>query len=259
MSQESRDEERKDTYVSHSSYQAAIHMAGAVCHSVDIVAGPDRKFRHAFCAGRPPGHHAGREGHTQSVDTQGYCLINNICIGGLYAIQKYGYKRVLLFDFDVHHGNGTEDIASGNPNMMFISMHVAEIYPNTGSVGQESGSNILHVPIPNGCTSKQYRKQFNELVPKIDAYAPDLILLSAGFDAHKNDPTKSAKLTLDDFIFLTCELKRLADKHCDGKLISALEGGYNLEHLAKSVQVHIMELMRHSKQSQKVVPLSNNH
>eukprot|EP01127_Copromyxa_protea_P016536 TRINITY_DN4931_c0_g1_i2.p1 TRINITY_DN4931_c0_g1~~TRINITY_DN4931_c0_g1_i2.p1 ORF type:complete len:182 (+),score=33.99 TRINITY_DN4931_c0_g1_i2:338-883(+) len=130
--EEEREEEKQDTFISRFSLDAALYASGAVCHAVDVVSKEKPSYKHVFCAVRPPGHHAGRQGHTKEVNTQGFCLLNNVAIGAYHAINRWNYKRILIFDFDVHHGNGTEDIVDSNPHILFVSSYVNKIYPMTG-------------------------------------------------------------------------------------------------------------------------------
>eukprot|EP00029_Vermamoeba_vermiformis_P011872 TRINITY_DN6679_c0_g1_i1.p1 TRINITY_DN6679_c0_g1~~TRINITY_DN6679_c0_g1_i1.p1 ORF type:complete len:669 (-),score=276.33 TRINITY_DN6679_c0_g1_i1:85-2091(-) len=272
LSQEqSRDSEQQDTFVSRHSLDAALASASAVCRAVDIVLAdhvpvaeqfdsqsntqPDSLYtaplddelaevRHVFCAVRPPGHHAGHSGHAQA-QSQGFCLINNVAVGVNYALNR-GLTRVVIYDFDVHHGNGTEDIMATNArfkdHVLFISSHCSEIYPHTGV--NSPAKNILNVPLKNRSTSAQFRKAFKEkILTAIDEYKPELIMLSAGFDAFKDDPVQCLRLDESDYAYMTEELKALAVKHCAGRLISVLEGGYDLDSLQRCVQVHLTHLM----------------
>jgi acetoin utilization deacetylase AcuC-like enzyme len=273
LSQEqSRDSDAQDTFVSRHSLDAALASASAVCRAVDIVLAdhvsqtaeqfdsqsntqPDSVYiapldedlaqvRHVFCAVRPPGHHAGHSGHAQA-QSQGFCLINNVAVGVNYALNR-GLTRVVIYDFDVHHGNGTEDIMATNQrfkdHVLFISSHCSEIYPHTGVTSP--AKNIVNVPLKNRSTSAQFRKAFKEkILTTIDEYKPELIVLSAGFDAFKDDPVQCLRLDESDYAFMTEELKALAVKHCAGRLISVLEGGYDLDSLQRCVQVHLTHLM----------------
>ena len=229
-----------DTPVSPGSGEAAIRAVGAVCAAVDAVfAG---HAQNAFCGVRPPGHHA-EAGHAM-----GFCLFNNIAIAAEHARQCHDIQRVAIIDFDVHHGNGTQHIFANNKHVLYASTHQDHWYPGTGSAKETGLGNIFNAPLPAGSGGNEFRAAMNgKILPAIDHFNPELILVSAGFDAHKNDPLGALRLDEDDFAWITRELLNLAEKHCGGKLVSALEGGYNLEALGESVGAHVRELMAASK------------
>ncbi len=226
-----------DTTVSPGSGEAALRAAGAVCAAVDAVfGGPSRN---AFCAVRPPGHHA------EANRAMGFCLFNNVAVGALHARAAHHIQRVAVIDFDVHHGNGTQDIFWGDPDLFYTSTHQSPLYPGTG-LARERGvaENILNLPLPPSAGSPEFRLVMQEKVlPALDRFAPELVMISAGFDAHAYDPLASLNLSEADFAWATAKLGALATRHASGRLVSALEGGYNLDALAASVAAHVRELM----------------
>ncbi|MET4806541.1 histone deacetylase family protein [Limibacillus sp. MBR-115] len=226
-----------DTLVSPGSGEAALRAAGALAAAVDaVVAG---EARNAFCAVRPPGHHAERQ------TAMGFCLFNNVAIGALHARVVHGCRRVAVVDFDVHHGNGTQDIFWDDPDLMLFSTHQMPLYPGTGAA-TESGCNhnIVNLPLPPMAGSQQFRQAMDDSVfPRLTRFNPDFILISAGFDAHTDDPLASLCLHEDDFSWVTCEIAAIADQVCGGRVVSTLEGGYDLESLARSAAAHVKALM----------------
>lgn len=228
-----------DTPVCHESYEVALHAVGGALAAVDAVM--DEKVRRAFCAVRPPGHHATED------QAMGFCLLNNVAIAARYAQKKHQLAKVLIVDWDVHHGNGTQAIFYEDPSVFFFSVHQWPFYPGTGAarergVGEGEGT-TLNVPLPRASGGREYRRAFeDQLVPAADDFRPDFVLISAGFDAHEDDPLGEMRLTADDFAELTRIVKSLADKHCGGRLVSVLEGGYSLEGLADSVAAHLRVL-----------------
>ncbi len=226
-----------DTIISPKSIESALRSAGAVVAAVDDVL--TGKTKTAFCAVRPPGHHATRD------SAMGFCIFSNLAIGGLHAVQVHGLKRVAIVDFDVHHGNGTADIIDGHPEFLFISTHQHPFYPHTGDpLTTGKIGNIVNVPLRPGEGSARFRQVYTEkILPALEDFKPELVLISAGFDAHKDDPLAGLRLTEDDYAWVTRELKKMADKHCEGRIVSVLEGGYNLEALAASVAAHVAALM----------------
>jgi acetoin utilization deacetylase AcuC-like enzyme len=217
-----------DTVLSSGSLQAALRGTGAICQAIDdLVAGTTTS---AFCATRPPGHHA-------TPDTaMGFCLINHIAIGALYAQKKYGLDRIAVVDFDVHHGNGSQDILQDKEGILYISTHQSPLYPGTGQVGQNRKGNILNVPLPTGVAGDVYREVFTGTVlTALSAFHPQLVLVSAGFDAHHDDPLASLALREDDYQWLGSKLKHTANAYADGKIAAVLEGGYNLDALGSCV------------------------
>jgi acetoin utilization deacetylase AcuC-like enzyme len=225
-----------DTAMSAGSAQAALRAAGAVIAAVDGVA--KGQFANAFCAVRPPGHHAERN------RPMGFCLFNNIAVGALHAREMHGFKRIAVVDFDVHHGNGTQDIFWNEPNLFYASTHQSPLYPGTGMTSEHGvADNILNVPLPEGADGKMFRAAFeSRILPALDAFAPDFIFISAGFDAHRADPLAGLNLDESDFEWATREICKLASKHCNGRVVSALEGGYDLEALAASSVAHLRAL-----------------
>ena len=228
----------QDTVLSHGSKQATFRAVGAVCDAVDrIMAG---EANNAFCAIRPPGHHA-------EVDlAMGFCLFNNVAIAAEYARQYHQISRIAIVDFDVHHGNGTQEIFCNQPNVFYASSHEMPNYPGTGYPTEIGLGNIFNVPLSAGDTGVEFRKKYrNVILPALRDFKPELLLISAGFDAHKDDPLGSIMLLEEDFAWLTQQLMSIANNYCEGRLISVLEGGYNLKALASCVAHHLKTLMGH--------------
>ncbi|MDO9046653.1 MAG: histone deacetylase family protein [Methylobacter sp.] len=225
-----------DTVLSPGSRQAAFRAVGAVCDAVDKVL--TGKADNAFCAIRPPGHHA------EPQRAMGFCLFNNIAIAANYARQYYQLERIAIVDFDVHHGNGTQAAFYSQPNVLYASSHEMPHYPGTGHPAETGVGNIINVPLAAGDSGIEFRQKYNNLIlPALKNFKPDLLLISAGFDAHKDDPLASIMLVEDDFKWITQKLMTIADSCCKGRIISALEGGYNLKALAASVAIHVKTLM----------------
>jgi acetoin utilization deacetylase AcuC-like enzyme len=226
----------QDTVLSPGSRQAAFRAIGAVCDAVDkILTG---KANNAFCAIRPPGHHA------EPRLAMGFCLFNNIAIAANYARQHYHLERIAIVDFDVHHGNGTQAAFYHQPNVLYASSHEMPHYPGTGHPTETGVGNIINVPLAAGDSGVEFRQKYNNIIlPAVKKFKPDLLLISAGFDAHKDDPLASIMLVEDDFKWITQELMSIADHSCKGRIVSVLEGGYNLKALAASVAIHIKTLM----------------
>jgi acetoin utilization deacetylase AcuC-like enzyme len=225
-----------DTPVSSGSGEAALRAVGAVCAAVDEVF--KGEAHNAFCGIRPPGHHA------EPNHAMGFCLFNNIAIAAEHARHSHGIKRVAIIDFDVHHGNGTQHAFEKNPDVLYASTHQHPWYPGSGSASETGVGNIFNAPLAAGSGSKEFRAAMEgKILPAVDHFKPELILVSAGFDAHKDDPLASLNLLEDDFAWITRELLALAKQHCGGKLVSALEGGYNLEALGESVGAHVGALL----------------
>ena len=226
-----------DTAVSDGSWDAILRAAGAVVSAVDLVI--TGEARNAFCAVRPPGHHAERDA------SMGFCLFNNIAIGALHARAVHGLKRIAVFDFDVHHGNGTQDVFFRNPDLLYASTHQFGAYPGTGAA-DETGvdGNVINLPLPPGCASRHWREAvIDGILPRIRAFRPEMIMVSAGFDAHMADPLANMRLVSDDFHWVTVELAAIARDVCDRRIVSALEGGYDLAALAQSAAAHVRGLM----------------
>lgn len=225
-----------DTVLSPDSYDAALYAAGAVCNAVDdVMAG---ETTHAFCAVRPPGHHA------EPDKAMGFCLMNNIFIGARYAQEKYSVKKIAIVDFDVHHGNGTDTMTRkynathpDNP-ILYISTHGYPLFPMTGDPA-DNNDTLLNIHLPDACNSAQFREIYERQVfPTLEKFAPDLLMLSAGFDAHKDDPLASAQWETADYAWLA---QRLC-AHTSAPIISVLEGGYNISALTSSIAAHLQAL-----------------
>ena len=225
-----------DTIVSAGSGEAAYRAAGAVCAAVDaLYAG---EGRNAFCAVRPPGHHA------EPNRAMGFCLFNNVAVGARHAQQRHGAKRVAVIDFDVHHGNGTQAMFEDDHTLFYGSTHQEHIYPGTGLRGERGVDNIVNVPLPAMAGGEAFRRAMTEsILPALFDFAPDLLMISAGFDAHEDDPLAALRLHEDDFAWATRELMRIAESSCDGRVVSTLEGGYDLHALARCAAAHVRTLM----------------
>lgn len=225
-----------DTVMSAGSLEAALRGAGAAVAAVDAVLGGTT--RRAFCAVRPPGHHA------TSGQAMGFCLFNNVAVAAAHALAAHGLKRVAIADFDVHHGNGTQAIFEREPCVMFVSSHQSPLYPGTGSEDEHGVGNIINGVLSPGAGSHEFRELWDgTLLPRLDAFKPQLLLISAGFDAHASDPLADIRLGQDDYAWITDRLVSLARKHADGRIVSSLEGGYDLAALAASVRAHVQALM----------------
>ena len=225
-----------DTAVSPGSGEAALRAAGAVVAGVDAVMAGEAD--RAFCAVRPPGHHA------EADRAMGFCLFNNVAVGALHAMERHGCRRVAVVDFDVHHGNGTQHMFERNPNLMYASSHQFPYYPGTGAARETGVGNIVNAPLPAGANGALFREAYQRrILPALDAFQPDLLLISAGFDAHADDPLAGLGLHEDDFAWVTAELVTLARRHARGRVVSTLEGDYDLEALAASAAAHVRALM----------------
>ncbi len=225
-----------DTAVSPGSGEAALRAAGAVVAAVDAVLAGEA--RTAFCAVRPPGHHA------EPAQAMGFCLFNNIAIGALHARASHGLDRVAVIDFDVHHGNGTQSVFERNASLFYASTHQWPFYPGTGAADEQGVGNIVNVPLPSGTDGPGYRRAFERhVLPALEAFAPELVLISAGFDAHVQDPLAGLMLEEADFAWVTGALAEIARRHAKGRIVSALEGGYDLDALARSAAAHVDALM----------------
>jgi acetoin utilization deacetylase AcuC-like enzyme len=227
-----------DTVLSPGSLGAAMRAAGAVCAAVDAVLSGEAS--NAFCAVRPPGHHAA------AASTMGFCIFNNVAVGVEQARQVHGLERIAVVDFDVHHGNGTEAIFRNDPNVMVASIRQSLIFPNSGDSCEVGAGNIVNVPLARDTTAKNFSQAFEgKIVPRLMEFAPELLFISAGFDAHMRDPLGDQRLMTADFSWLTRKLMVVAEAHCAGRLVSVLEGGYDPEAVALAGAAHISELMRH--------------
>ena len=225
-----------DTVMNRDSAEAALRAAGAMCAAVDAVVRGDT--RRAFCAVRPPGHHA------TPTQAMGFCFLNSIAVGAAQALAVHGLTRVAIVDFDVHHGNGTQDMFWNEPRVLFASSHQRGLYPGTGAADDRGRGNILNAPLPPGSGGIVFRRTWSErLLPEIDAFKPQLVLISAGFDAHRLDPLAGLMLEADDYAWITAELVALADRHARGRIVSTLEGGYSLTALRECSVAHVRALM----------------
>jgi len=224
-----------DTVMSAASAEAALRAAGAVCAAID-AAMADTSAR-AFCAVRPPGHHA-----THDV-AMGFCLFNSVAVGAAHAIAAHGLERVAIVDFDVHHGNGTQDIFWNDARVLYASSHQWPLYPGTGARSETGAGNIVNAPLPPGAGSAAFRTAYETIVlPALDAFAPELVMISAGFDAHRLDPLANLNLDADDYAWITERLVEVAEKHAQGRVVSSLEGGYSLTALRESTAAHVAAL-----------------
>ena len=225
-----------DTIVSPGSREAASDAVGSIITAIDGVR--NKEFKNAFCAVRPPGHHA------EKNKAMGFCIFNNVAVGANYLINKYQLNKVAIIDFDVHHGNGTQDIFHDNEKVLYISTHQFPFYPGSGTE-QEKGkyNNIFNIPLPAGTTSEEYLNAYEFVLKKIEEFKPEFILLSAGFDAHKDDPLAQFQLESSDFYKITKRTLELSKLHCNGKVVSILEGGYDLNALKESTEMHVNALM----------------
>jgi acetoin utilization deacetylase AcuC-like enzyme len=222
-----------DTVLNPHSGEAALRASGAACAAVDaVVAGEARR---AFCAMRPPGHHA------EAMEAMGFCVFNHVAVGAMQARAVHKLSRLAIFDFDVHHGNGTQSTFFDDPDTLYVSTHQSPLYPGTGHAGERGvKGNILNCPLPPGTGGAAWRRVVEgHVLPAIDRWRPELILVSAGFDAHAEDPLASMALVEDDFAWVTRELCRLAEIHASGRVVSVLEGGYDPMALARSVVAHL--------------------
>jgi acetoin utilization deacetylase AcuC-like enzyme len=225
-----------DTVLSPESLDAALHAVGAACAAVDAVFA--KEARNAFCAIRPPGHHA------EPGTAMGFCLFNNAAIAAEHARKHFGLKKAAIVDFDVHHGNGTQHAFEKNPEVLYASTHQFPWYPGTGRASETGVGNVMNVPLSAGSGGKEFRAAMaDKILPFVDKFAPELILVSAGFDAHRDDPLGDLNLVEEDYAWVTAELVKLADQHAGGRVVSVLEGGYNLAALGKSVAAHVRALM----------------
>jgi len=225
-----------DTIISPGSKEATADAVGSIITAIDGV--QNKEFHNAFCAVRPPGHHAERN------RAMGFCIYNNVAVGAHYLLEKYKFNKVAIIDFDVHHGNGTQDIFYDNEKVLYISTHQYPYYPGTGDEKEKGKyNNIFNIPLPAGTTSEEYLNAYEFALKKIKEFKPEFILLSAGFDAHKDDPLAQLQLTSKDFYNLTKRTLNLAKLYCEGKVVSILEGGYDLNALQESTEMHVNALL----------------
>ncbi len=226
-----------DTLVSPGSGEAALRAAGAVILAIDMVMAGEAG--NAFCAVRPPGHHA------TPGQAMGFCLFNNVAIGALHARAIHSLQRIAVVDFDVHHGNGTQDIFASDPSLFYASTHQWPLYPGTGRPGETGvDHNVLNLPLAPGASGEEFRRALEtRLLPALIAFEPEFVIISAGFDAHRADPLAQLGLDEDDFAFATEALCAVADRTCRGRVVSSLEGGYDLAATARSARAHLRALM----------------
>ncbi len=227
----------QDTSMSPGTFEAALRSAGGAVFAVDEVM--TRKVNNAFVATRPPGHHA------ETATPMGFCFFNNAAVAARHARAVYGAERVAIMDFDVHHGNGTQHIFWNDRNVMYASTHEMPLYPGTGSLTERGDHDqIVNAPLRAGDAGETFREAMEvAILPQIENFAPDLIIISAGFDAHRRDPLANLNLVEADYAWATRKLMEIAERRCGGRIVSVLEGGYHLESLARSVAAHVTALM----------------
>ncbi len=224
-----------DTLLSPASAEAALRVAGAAVAAVDAVLGGGATV--AFCAVRPPGHHA------TTHQAMGFCLFNGIAVAAAHALQHHGLDRVSILDFDVHHGNGTQAIFEAEPRVQYLSSHQMPLYPHTGDPRERGVGNVFNAALPPLAGSRRFRAAWQEhLLPAIDAFAPQLLLVSAGFDGHWRDPLAQLQLEAEDYAWITAEIRALAERHASGRIVSTLEGGYDLQALRECSVAHVAGL-----------------
>lgn len=234
-----------DTWMMPATLEAALRGVGAAVAAVDAVF--TRQAVNAFCATRPPGHHAE---HRRAM---GFCFFNNVAIAGLYAREAYDAERIAVVDFDVHHGNGTQDIFYNDADLFYGSTHQMPLYPGTGALSETGQGNIFNAPLRAGDGGNEFKAAMSSrILPALDAFEPDLLIISAGFDAHRNDPLGSLELEEEDFVWATLRLMDVASRHCDDRIVSVLEGGYDLAALAASTGAHVKTLMHASSATARV-------
>ncbi|MBT6441305.1 MAG: histone deacetylase family protein [Alphaproteobacteria bacterium] len=225
-----------DTLMSPASGEAALRAVGGICAAVDTVIAGDAD--NAFCAVRPPGHHA------EPDRAMGFCLFNNVVLGADHARRQHGLTRVAVVDFDVHHGNGTQAAFEADGDLLFASTHQFPLYPGTGDVGEIGVGNIWNAPLRPMAGSNEFRDAMtNRILPAVRAHKPELIIISAGFDAHRDDPLAALQLVEADYKWVTTEIANIAAESCSGRLVSSLEGGYNIDALGRSTAEHVAALM----------------
>ena len=225
-----------DTVVSPGSKDATKDAVGSIITAIDGVQNKD--FKNAFCAVRPPGHHAEKD------KAMGFCIYNNVAVGANYLIEKYKYNKVAIIDFDVHHGNGTQDIFYNNEKVLYISTHQYPYYPGSGSENEKGKfNNIFNIPLEAGTTAEEYLNAYEHVLKKLKEFKPEFLLFSAGFDAHINDPLAQLRLNAEDFYQLTKRTLDVLKSFCNGNVVSILEGGYDLKALQDSTQRHVDALI----------------
>ena len=222
----------EDTVVSPGSKEATIDAVGSIISAIDGI--QNKEFKNAFCAVRPPGHHA------EKNKAMGFCIYNNVAVGAHYLLEKYKLNKIAIIDFDVHHGNGTQDIFFNNEKVIYISTHQYPYYPGSGAENEKGKyNNILNIPLPAGTTSEEYLNAYEFVLKKIKQFKPEFIMFSAGFDAHKDDPLAQLQLKSNDFYDSTKRTLELSKLYCNGKVVSILEGGYDLNALKESTEAHV--------------------
>ena len=225
-----------DTVVSPGSKDATKDAVGSIISAIDGV--QNQEFKNAFCAVRPPGHHAEKE------KAMGFCIYNNVAVGANYLIKKYKYKKIAIIDFDVHHGNGTQNIFYDNEKVLYISTHQYPYYPGSGSDNEKGKfNNIYNIPLEAGTSTEEYLNAYDRVLIKLKEFKPEFLLFSAGFDAHINDPLAQFKLQSDDFYTITKRTLEISKPFCNGNVVSILEGGYDLKALQESTQRHVDALI----------------
>ena len=225
-----------DTIISPGSKEATVDAVGSIIAAIDGV--QSKEFHNAFCAVRPPGHHA------EKNKAMGFCIYNNVAVGANYLLEKYKLNKIAIIDFDVHHGNGTQDIFFNNENVLYISTHQYPFYPGSGTEKEKGKfNNILNIPLAAGTNSEEYLNAYEFVLKKLKNFRPDFILISAGFDAHKDDPLAQLQLKSKDYYTITKRTLSIAKECCDGKIVSILEGGYDLNALKESTEEHVGALL----------------
>jgi len=225
-----------DTIVSPGSKDASKDAVGSIITAIDGV--QNKEFKNAFCAVRPPGHHAEKE------KAMGFCIFNNVAVGANYLIEKYKYNKIAIIDFDVHHGNGTQDIFYDNEKVLFISTHQYPYYPGSGSEKEKGNfNNVLNIPLEAGTSAEEYLNAYENVLNKVREFKPEFLLFSAGFDAHIDDPLAQLQLSSEDFYKITKRTLEISKPFCNGNVVSILEGGYDLKALQESTQRHVDALI----------------
>ncbi|MDC3206292.1 histone deacetylase family protein [Candidatus Pelagibacter sp.] len=225
-----------DTVVSPGSKDASKDAVGSIITAIDGV--QKKEFKNAFCAVRPPGHHAEKE------KAMGFCIYNNVAVGANYLIEKYKYNKIAIIDFDVHHGNGTQNIFYDNEKVLFISTHQYPYYPGSGSEKEKGDfNNVLNIPLEAGTSAEKYLNAYENVLNKVREFKPEFLLFSAGFDAHINDPLAQLQLSSEDFYKITKRTLEISKSFCNGNVVSILEGGYDLKALQESTKRHVDALI----------------
>ena len=225
-----------DTVVSPGSKDATKDAVGSIISAIDGV--EKKEFKNAFCCVRPPGHHAEKE------KAMGFCIFNNVAVGANYLIEQYKYKKIAIIDFDVHHGNGTQDIFYNDKNVLYISTHQYPYYPGSGSENENGKyNNVLNIPLEAGTTGNEYLNAYEKVLDKLKEFKPEFLLFSAGFDAHIDDPLAQLRLSSEDFYKITKRTLEVSKPFCNGNIVSILEGGYDLRALQESTQRHVDALI----------------